>query len=207
MTHLTLSGPQAGGPTRRRLLATGCAGGLLALARCGSADPAYYTLAPWPGTPLPGPAVWVEVHTPSVAAFLDRDNIVREDAGDRLKLAADSAWASPLDQMIGRALALDLAKRLPGSSVYTQAGGLQGKPDIVVESDVSRFLRDRDGQAVLEATLSVFRHGQPLRAEPVRLTRVPADQTTGALVSALSALVGALADRAARDVRDLGSAP
>lgn len=193
--------------TRRRLLAACGAASLLAVSGCGSAEPTYYTLPSWPGASLLGPAVSVEVRTPNVAPYLDRDTIVREDANDRLTLAEDASWASPLDELIGRALGADLAQRLPGSSVYTQASGLEGRPDTIVELDVTRLLRDAQGQAVLEATLSVHHAGGALGALPVRYARAPADGSIGALVSAMGALLGALADQVAAEVRRLGPQP
>ena len=193
--------------SRRGLLGLGMAAPLLSLAGCSGSDPIYYTLTPWPGTPRPGGPPTVEVRTPSVASYLDRDNIVRNDNDFRLQLARDAAWASSLPDMIGRILALDIGQRLPGSSVQTQNGAISTQALALVEIDVSRFMEDAMDRAEIEATLSVYRSGGgPAGSRSLHFTQSPGDAGVGALVSALSQLLGQVADAAADALQRLSAA-
>ena len=198
----------AAGLSRRGLLGLGAAvpvlAPILATAGCGSPDPGYYALTPWPGPARPGGPLTVEVRSPGVAAFLDRDHIVRNDTGYRLKLDQRAAWASPLPDMIGRTLALDLAQRLPGSTVIAQGDGISTEPLALVELDLSRFLEDPAGRAEILGTFSVHRPGSGVfPGQAVHLTRQPDGSDVASLVAALSALLGQLADRAADALRAL----
>lgn len=193
---------------RRRLLG-GLAGfGLMApmlpLAGCSGSDPSYYTLTFQPGVARPGGPLTVEVRTPSVASYLDRDNIVRNDTGNRLKLANGASWASSLTDMISRTLVLDLSQRLPGSNVYTQGGAISTEALALVELDISRFLEDASGNAEVQATLLVHRPDSgPSASRSLHFIQRPADAGIGALVAALSMALGQVADAAADTLRAL----
>ena len=191
-------------PSRRTILSLGLGVPLLSLAGCSGSDPAYYTVTPWPGPVLAGGPLTVELRTPSVAAYLDRDNIVRNDKDYRLKIASDAAWATNLPDMIGRTLALDLGQRLPDSNVYTQSGAISTEALALVELDVSRFLQDEQGRAEIEAMLSVYRpNSGPTGSRHLKFTRMPADGSIRALVAALSQLLGQVADAAAEALHAL----
>ncbi len=189
--------------SRRRLLAGLAGGGCaaltpLSLSGCGGSDPNYYTLTPWPGTPRSGGPLTVEVRTPGVAAYLDRDNIVRSDKDYRLHMAAGAAWATALPDMVGRNLALDLGQRLPGSNVYTQTGAISTQALALVELDISRFLEDQSGRAEIEAALSVYRPDSgPAGSRTLHFTHGPENAGIEALVAGLSELLGQVADVAA----------
>ena len=187
--------------SRRRLLASLAGGGFvlpLSLSGCSGSDPGYYTLTPWPGKPRPGGPLTVEVRTPGVASYLDRDNIVRSDKDYRLRVADGASWASSLPDMIGRNLALDLAQRLPGSNVYTQTGAISTQALALVELDISRFLEDQSGRAEIEATLSVYRPDSgPAGSRGLHFTHETTDAGIEALVAGLSELLGQVADVAA----------
>ena len=187
---------------RRQLRQLALAVPLALLAGCGGSDPSYYTLTPVPGQARPGLPLIVELRTPSIAPYLDRDTIVRSEQDNRLKLADGSNWAGTLPDMIGRSLALDLGQRLPGSTVYAQGGAISTEPLARVELDLSRFAEDGSGRAEIEATLSVYRRGSPpLGSRDLHLTLQPADPSVGALVGALSVLLGRVADSAADALR------
>ena len=168
------------------------------LAGCGGSDPSYYTLTAVPGQARPGVPLIVELRTPSIAPYLDRDTVVRSEQDNRLELADGSNWAGALPDMIGRNLALDLGQRLPGSTVYLQGGAISTTPMARIELDVSHFARDASGRAEIEATLTVHRPGsEPIASGGLHLTLRPADPSVGALVGALSVLLGQVADSAA----------
>ncbi len=187
---------------RRRLRHLAAAFSVATLAGCSGSEPSYYTLTPVPGQPRPGGPSTVELRSPSVAPYLDRDTIVRSEQDNQLKLASGSSWAGALPDMIGRNLALDLGQRLPGSTVYAQGGAISTTPQARVELDVSRFAEDASGKAEIEATLSVYRLGSaPPGSRGLHLTLQPDDPSVGALVGALSVLLGRVADSAADTLR------
>ena len=192
---------QRPGLSRRHLLGLAAA---LPLAGCGSGEPDYYTLALSPGTPQAGGPLTVEVRTPSVTDYLDRDTIVRTETAGRLMLAQGSAWAGTLSDMIGRVLAIDLGQRLPGSNVYAENAAISTQALALVELDVWRFLADSQGRAEIAASLSVHRpNAGPSGSRLLHLTGTPADGGVGALVASLSRLLGQVADAAADELRAL----
>ncbi len=181
--------------------------GLLPLAGCGSSEPDYYTLKPWPGTAQGGGPLSLKLRTPAVASSLDRDTIVRSDPGYKLTLAHDAAWSEPLADMIGQTLAQDLQQRLPGTTVFTQAGAISTDAQAVLELDVSQFAQDATGSVGITATLSVTRpDGTPAGSHALHLVLAPGGPNVDALVAALSQLLGEVADEAAREARLLGPA-
>ena len=204
-------------------------GVLIAVAGCGSSEPSYYTLAAWPGPAGYGAPAAVVVRNPTVAPFLDRDYIVRDDKAYKLKLADDAAWAEPIAHLIGRTLTQDLQQRLPGSTVTGEDTAVSVVPQALVELDVQRFSTDGQGRAVVDATLSVQRPGAasagaslgafsgvsagaaPGAGGPagrlLHLSMTPAGPGTADLVAALSQLLGQVADEAARQARALGPLP
>lgn len=184
----------------------------LGLSACASSpNPTYYTLAPVPGAPqhaqgVPGP---VELRRIGLAGYLDRAEIVRADSGYRLRLAHNDLWGEPLGDMIGRVLAQDLTQRLPGIAVISEAGAISAGGDRIVEVDIQRFDADRSGDVVLLAQTSVRRRG----VEGSGLTRTvqfdvrPAGAGADALVAAMSAALGQLADSIAVQLQALPPAP
>jgi len=173
-----------------------------ALTACNS-DPTLYNLAAFPGASAPARLSVVEVHTPVVAKELDRDRIVSQTKDYRLKVSNSDAWSDAPGQIIARALADDLAQRLPGTTVFAQNDANPATPQAFVEVTVTSFARDRDGRAVFGGTLVV--HGaqgsQALRVVPFSLTRAADGAGTGHLVATLSAECGQLADMAADALR------
>lgn len=176
---------------------------------CGSSPPsAFYALSPTPGdTPsppaLPAPAIGasaraIRLRRPSIPSYLDRPEIVRRVAGDRLGLATDERWGGPLDEMIGRVLAQDVEERLPGSSVYVEDGAITADPDATVEVNVERFEEGDGGDLTLVAQVAVER-GDAHRASAARSVRLVAraGASTAAQVAAMSNLLGRLAQEIA----------
>ena len=190
---------------RAPTLAGALASVVLSLAGCGSSEPSYYTLNAVPGVAQGGGPLTLKVRTPSVAAMLDRDYIVRNDRGNKLKLAEDAAWGEPLADLIGSSLVTDLQQRLPGTSVFAQAGSISMDAQAVVELDVSKFAEDADGCAEISALLSVQRPDSgPVHSRLLHMVASPQGPDTAAFAAALSQLLGQVADEAAREARALG---
>ena len=193
---------------KRRTLLAGLVPAGLALSGCTSPEPAYFTLAPVPGTPRPGGPKLVELQRPGLAGYLDRPGIVRADSAFQLNVAANERWGEPLGDLIGRILAEDLNQRLPGSSVFTSAGSISAQPDARVELDVQRFDADATGNVVLLAQVAVSRGRRANAAtRTVRLTQRPASPATRDLVAAMSTVLGGLADTLAGMLRGMSASP
>ena len=169
----------------------------LLLAGCFSPEPAYFTLAPRPGTPTIGGVRLVELRRIGLAGYLDRPEIVRNSSDYRLHIITGERWGEPLGDLVARMLAEDLTTRLPGSSVFTSAGSISATPDATLELDVQRFDADVNGQVVLLAQVAVTRTGGrgDAAAQTVRLLVQPASPATVDYVAAMSTALGQLADR------------
>jgi uncharacterized lipoprotein YmbA len=185
---------------------------LVALAGCGSSPPAhFFALAPSPGraqaageaSTAPAAPHAIRLRRPSIPGYLDRPEIVRSILGYRIGLGNSERWGGPLDEMIGRVLAQDIERRLPGSSVFTEDGAITAEPDATVEINVQRFEVGDAGDVSLAVEVAVER--SPDRAPPVtravHLTARPEDGTTSGMVATMSALLGQLADQIAAMLR------
>ncbi len=177
----------------------------LALARCSSADPAVYTLRAAPGAALSAGPAAVKVARPGLAGYLDRPEIVRDSSANRLTLNSGERWGEPLGDMVGRVLALDLAQRLSGTSVFTEAGTISVDPSATVELDVQRFDLDVSGAVVLLVQVAVERgrSHDPSATRSIRISLAPSGPGTPALVAAESLALGQLADQVAAMLTNL----
>lgn len=178
---------------RRALLA------IALLAGCASPPVDLYTLAAVPGTPSRIAARSVELRRIGLAGYLDRPEIVRSAADYRLRLSDRERWGEPLGGMIGRVFTEDLLQRLPGTSVYSDSGAITARPDLVLEIDVQRLDTDAAGAVVLVAQIGVRRDdaSRGPGADTLRITVPPSGPGTPALVAAMSAALGQLADQVA----------
>ncbi len=191
---------------RRRTLALAA---LLGLAGCTSPDTAYYTLRAVPGTSAGGGPSSVQIRRPGLAGYLDRPEIVRDSSDYRLRLNSGERWGEPLGDMFGRVLAEDLAQRLPGSSVFTEAGAISADPAATVEIDIQRFDLDAGNTAVLlvQAAVQRGRAHDPGATHSIRLTLPVAGSSTQSLVAAEGQLLGQLADNLAKALRTVQRTP
>ena len=190
---------------RRALLLTPL---VLTAARCASPDPAIYTLRAVPGVASGGGPSAVKLARPGLAGYLDRPEIVRDSAANRLALRSGERWGEPLGDMIGRVLAEDLSQRMAGSSVFTEAGSISVDAAATIELDIQRFDLDASGTVVLQAQVAVEpgRSHDPVGTRSIRLTLPPTSDSTSDLVGAMSTLLGQLADQIAAMALTLTSA-
>jgi uncharacterized protein len=164
-------------------------------AACSSPNPTLYVLAPVPGTTHSGGPHIVELRTISIAHYLERSQIVRSSEGYRMDVLSNEWWGEPLDTMMSRILVQEMNQRLPGSTVYSDNGAISTPPDETVSINLQRFDLDRDGVVLLAAQIAI--EGKNHAARGVAITVRPSDATTQALVAAMSAAIGQLADAVA----------
>ena len=213
--------------SRARAHLSTLAGALLVLATgCGSSpEPIFYALsptrsviqaqAPAPAQPSPqagarqpgaaqaGAPHAIRIRRPGLAGYLDRPEIVRRVVEFRLGVASNERWGEPLDMMVARVLAEDIQQRVPGASVFTAEGAITADPDATVEVDVQRFDVGETGEVNLVAQVAVERGATHTAAatQAVRLGARPRADTTAALVSTMSDLLGQMADQIAAMLR------
>jgi len=168
-----------------------------ALASCASPNPELFLLLAVPGPRQRLKVRSVELRRIGLAGYLDRPEIVRSAADYRVHVAANQRWGEALSSMLERVFTEDLVERLPDVAVFTEAGAISTVPDLVLELDVQRLDTDASGLLVLLAQVAVRRADsrQPAHAATIRLTERPASPATGDLIAAMSAALGALADR------------
>ena len=165
---------------------------------CGSSPPSIlYALTPENGAPQATPVHTLRLRRPAIAGYLDRQAIVQRVVDHRIEIVETDRWASPLDEMVGRVLAQDLEQRLTGSTVFTEDGAITADAELTIEVDVRRFDQDGAAELTLVAAVAVEKGGvhTPLDAGRIEIRQVvPARATTSTLVSAMSELLGKLAD-------------
>jgi uncharacterized lipoprotein YmbA len=182
---------------------------LFGLAQCASPDPAIYTLRAVNGGVLGGGPVAIKIARPGLAGYLDRPEIVRDSSVSRLALSSGERWGEPLGDMVGRVLALDLAQRLPGSSVFTEAGTISVDPSATVELDIQRFDLDTSGAVILlvQTAVEQGRSHDPAFTRSLRLMVPTPDTRTPEVVAAMSEALAQLADAVADMLRETKATP
>jgi uncharacterized lipoprotein YmbA len=120
---------------------------------------------------------------------------VRRATAERLELGGDERWAAPLDEMVGAALAENLAQRLPNCVVFSDSGAISAAPDVRVEVQFFRFELTPNGKVTLSAEVAVHSTGaQPPILERFSLSKEPSSGRTSEIVESSSHLLAQLAD-------------
>jgi uncharacterized protein len=126
-----------------------------ALTGCASGPPLhYYTLTEVaPATRLTAPAdvVAIRLDRVTVPTELDRTQLVRKLDDTRLQILEDHRWAAPVDDMIRRVLADDLAARLPPSLIADPNEPSVGERRQSLAVDVRELYGDRSCVVTLRA--------------------------------------------------------
>lgn len=169
------------------LLAGGCLGG--------TAPTRFYVL-----TAIDGPAVsgdraqTLGVGPISIAAYLDRPQIVTRPAADKIDLGEFDQWGEPLRDGISRVLAEDLSRQLPSAKIalFPWRGLDPVRYQIIV--DVTRFDGPSGGDTSLEARWRILDGptGKEAAAKTTRLAEPAGGAGYTLTVSAMSRALNAL---------------
>jgi uncharacterized lipoprotein YmbA len=172
---------------------------LIACAACGSTSPSrFFALAALePGSESARGSAVVQLDPVQVAEYLDRPQLVRRAGAVELEVDEFHRWAEPLDLALTRVLDADLRQLLGSDAAGSEA------PLLRLTCRVSRFERDAEGRAVLEAhwTLAPIsfegagRRGVWLQQAPLERPGDPAE-----LATSLDGLVHELARALAAEV-------
>jgi uncharacterized lipoprotein YmbA len=166
----------------------------IGVAGCSSKSPTLYTMSMVPGSTHQGAPRVVVVREVSLAPYLQRQPIVRSSANYRIEVSPNEWWGEPPGAMLTRVLVDNLNQRLPGSTVIQERGALSATGGTTVEVNITQLDADASGQVVLQAAVAIDsgkRKAPPPRR--LRFATPPAPGTAGQ-VSAISVLVGQLAD-------------
>jgi uncharacterized lipoprotein YmbA len=155
-----------------------------------------------PGTPI----VIAKVILP---ATLDRPQIVRRVSANQLDIDESDRWPAPLDEIVQRVLAQDLAARMASGMVILPGEPLPSGAIRRVFVNVATFEGDLSGHVVLHARWTV-EAGDP---NVPRVTNASHDEyiaidagsgSPDALAAAMSRALGELADRMASTLPNIG---
>lgn len=186
-------------PTRRTLSL-----GLLALAAlpaaCASPNPDLLTLDAVPGPAFGRGPRRILLQDVVVAHYLDRKALVRSSDDYHIAVETNDWWGEPFSAMIGRVLASELDQRLTGSTVFTEGGAVDVRPDATVAVNITRFDRSGLGQVLLTGQWGITPRGaqRPSVTDGGSFTAPVAGKDVTAQVAAMSAALGQLADRLAQ---------
>jgi uncharacterized protein len=178
------------------------------LAACRSSPPTrFFALTPTDGQKITadGAVQVVAVHIPE---SLDKQEIIRESQTGRVVGSNRNRWTAPLDELLREVLSRDLARRLqPGTVVLPDAPSPVGTRRIVL--DVLKFSGDTTGRVILAGGWSLLPPGSdiPLLTREVHLSETTDPRDYANQVTAMSRLLGLLADEIARDYSRSGTVP
>jgi uncharacterized lipoprotein YmbA len=168
------------------------------LGACGSSAPTQFyvlhSVAPAAAVRA-APALPIRIAHVEVPSALDRPEIVREQAGNQLKIDDLSHWAGPLGQIMRTALVEDMIKRLPNGLIVPAEAP---KPAAVIEISVEIVaIHETANSLSIEASWTQTRPSADAGATTVQSSSfsVPmANRTNGAFADSLSQALAQLAD-------------
>jgi uncharacterized lipoprotein YmbA len=179
---------------------------LFAISGCGTSPPThFFTLTPMaPATrSSSSPYTPVQVDAFRIPSVLDRKEIVRSVDGDMLELDEQDNWGAPLDEMALDVLAQDLMARMPkGSVILPDAPAPPGASHL--EVDVATFREGPDRKVRLEGSWTLLKGNPAIPAihRDVNLSTIASSGDTAAQVTAMSQLLGRLADEIALELQN-----
>lgn len=175
------------------------------LSACASSPPRhFFTLDPVPppnGRLATTSHVFVQLGAIHMPPVLDRKDIVREDAPNRLTISDENRWGAPLSEIVNQVLTQDLIQRLPqGTVISPNAATTQAVS--VVTLDILQFQADPSDTVVLDASWSMSPPDSSVPSSPQHsVLREPAGLSNfAAQASAMSRALGRLADAIATEL-------
>ena len=177
---------------------------LLALLLAGCAGPGktYYVLTATGAVPTGG-GIGIGVGPVTLAEYLDRPNLVTQEAPNQLGVASDHRWAGDLAENITRVTAADLGRAFRTGNVRTYPWQSDSEIRYQVTLDVRQLHSGTDGYAVCEIGWRAYslpdRHLKASRT----FTDREALESDGynSSVAAQSRLIGRLAEAVASSLR------
>lgn len=174
----------------------------LLLAACSQPDKSFYMLTPAGPAPSGG-GVGIGVGPVSLAEYIDRANLVTQEAPNQLAVAEDHRWAGDLSAGVARVVAVNLGRNLKSGNVRTYPWLRDDEINYQVTLDVRQLHSETDGFAVIEAGWRVYE----LPARRLRASRTFTDREAleadgyNASVAAQSRLIARMSEQIAASIR------
>jgi uncharacterized lipoprotein YmbA len=172
------------------------------LAACAQPNKSFYVLTA--SGPVPsGGGVGIGVGPVSLAEYIDRPNLVTQEAPNQLAVAEDHRWAGDLSAGIARVVAANLGRDLKSGNVRTYPWLRDEEIRYQVTLDVRQLHSESDGYAVIEAGWRVYQLPERrLVASRTFTDREPLESDGyNASVAAQSRLIGRMSETIAASIR------
>ena len=172
------------------------------VAGCASPAKSFYVLTA--AGPVPsGGGVGIGVGPVALAEYLDRPNLVTQQAPNQLAVAEDHRWAGELSASIARVTAANLGRQLRTGNVRTYPWQTDSEVSYQVTLDVRQLHSESDGYAVIEAGWRAYSlPDRRLKASKTFTDREPLESDGyNASVAAQSRLLERLAQNIAANLR------
>lgn len=177
---------------------------ILAVLAVGCAQPNqnFYVLTA--SGPVPsGGGIGIGVGPVSIAEYLDRTNLVVQEAPNQLGVAENHRWAGDLTESIARVTAANLGRALNTGNVRTYPWQSDSEISYQVTLDIRQFHSQADGYAIIEAGWRAYAlPGRQLKASKTFTDREPLESDGyNSSVAAQSRLLDRLARSIAASLR------
>jgi uncharacterized lipoprotein YmbA len=172
------------------------------VAGCSQPNKTFYVLTA--SGPMPsGGGVAIGVGPVSLAEYINRPNLVTQEAPNQLGVAENHRWAGDLASGIARVVAANLGRDLKTGNVRTYPWQRDDEIRYQVTLDIRQLHSEVDGNAVIEAGWRVYQLPERrLVASKTFTDREPLEADGyNASVAAQSRLIGRLSDTIAASIR------
>jgi uncharacterized protein len=172
------------------------------VAACSQPNKTFYVLTA--SGPMPsGGGIGIGVGPVSLAEYINRPNLVTQEAPNQLGVAEDHRWAGDLSASIARVVAANLGRDLKTGNVRTYPWLRDDEIRYQVTLDIRQLHSETDGFAVIEAGWRIYALPErTLKASRTFTDREPLDSDGyNSSVAAQSRLVGRLSDNIAASMR------
>ncbi len=172
---------------------------LLLVTACSATAPSHhYLLRAAESLPASNSRIGVGVGPISIPEYLQRDNLVLSGSGSRLDIRSHERWAEPLDQGIGRVLALNLAGLLQTQDVQSYPWHPRRQPAYAVKLRVLELdAGEREARMVAEWLLLTPADDAAVERRLVQLTEPLQTGSADAVASAYSSILHRLSEEIA----------
>ncbi len=128
---------------------------ILMLAGCSQSSRKFYMLTPT--GPMPsGGGLALGIGPVNIAEYIDRVNLVVQEAPNQLGVAEDHRWAGDLADAIERVMAANLGRELHTGNVRTYPWQRDDEVRYQITMDIRQLHSGSDGYAVIEAGWRVY---------------------------------------------------
>jgi uncharacterized lipoprotein YmbA len=175
---------------------------VLLTAGCAQPGKSFYVLTA--NGPAPsGGGIGIGVGPITLAEYIDRPNLVVQQAPNQLAVSDDNRWAGDLSASIARVTAANLGREMKTGNVRTYPWQRDEEIDYQVTLDIRQLHSEADGYAVIEVGWRAYSlPDRKLKASRTFVDREPlAADGYAEMVAAQSRLLSRLAENIAAGLR------